>query len=174
MAKKEKRKPATSEARLKPHAVTVRIRPASKDALDLLSRAHHQPISQVFEWCLDVATRLVDVTDSTGAQMPLAMVLTVYRPEKDDLTRAFILAARAPGLMDHEQKAMCEAVKNSPELLSDGGEQAYDPSWPGKTFRHANVELILANFDRFKQLANERYGSTERAPITIEELTRNG
>lgn len=155
-------------------AVTVRISPLARAQLELLTRALHKPTSGVFEWCIDIAARLVDVPNERGASENLTSVAAfIAHGEATRVSTAIGLAQLAPSLLDQEQRAIFEAIKHSPDLLDPRLVKDEIFGFEGdanSVALHADQPFLDKNFDAFLALAMRRFGAVEKNPITRAEI----
>ena len=171
-----------SKSSLEP--VTVRIPGEAKWKLELMARQDHRSTSAVFEWCIEVAARLMDVDAPSGLTIAsLAKITWDLGP----VDQALELHGLAPSLMDYQARAIVDMLKISPELFTasadvmarDAAQLRAKGGIPSEMIdelermdlgHYVNSELIEQNLDRFLELVNERHKSVDRKPITRADL----
>jgi hypothetical protein len=155
-------------------AVTVRIDPGDRWLLELISRAQHMATSSAFAWCVQVAGRLVDATNDLGSRSSLLDVaLSTW--DGNDFDRLLSLGHNAPGLMDHEQRAVFEAIRRSPELLKSDLEErlegeAFDPNNNLQVAAYSDHDFLQENFEALKRIALDQASMQTPPPITRAQI----
>lgn len=160
------RSKAKAEGRTEP--VTVRISPTVKWALELMSRQMHMPISNVFEWCVDVASRMLDHPTADGGGGMLLREIAVQTAQQPAIVRAILLSEYGPSLLTHEERALADAIKRSPELQTIETPRG----WPHPpTEPIPDLNFIYDNADAILDLATESAKTLDRAPITRKQVS---
>lgn len=175
--------PQKSKPQLEP--VTVRIPGEAKWKLELMARQDHRSVSAVFEWCIEVGSRLVDVDSHNGGTIAnLAKATWDLGP----VEQAVELSWMAPSLMDYQARAIVEMLRISPELFlphidddvvgnmaklrADGGfaREQLDTLEAMDLGHFLDWELIENTQEQFIALVLERHKSADRKPITRRDL----
>lgn len=171
MAKKSAPSAERTESSPRTEAVTVRISPTAKWQLELLSRQMHMPISGTAEFCIEVAARLAEVPDAAGVSTSIARITNLYAFGLGPIARANALSHASPSLMSHEERAIVDALKRSPDLWRTEDIAEMREATPiDDPWRYYDREFLTDNYEAFLKIALESAISSQKDPITREQI----
>lgn len=162
MAKGKKTTGKEVRAAVKTEAVTVRVSPTAKWALELMSRQMHQSISGVFEWCIDMAGRFVEYPYPDGSGGFQILELAKATAEDRLAVRCAVIYTQAPNLLNHDELTIAKAIDRSPELKTSksaiGGLDLQTPSF--------DFQYLSDNSDAICAIARGLAEKMDSSPIT--------
>lgn len=134
-----KKKTARQAYEAKTQAVSVRIDPVVKYALDLMARAQRRSVSSVIEWAVIEAAKTTRLGGAEHTEIDSIKALADHTYSPNEIERVVWLGICTPDLLDFDERRIWTVIRLTPELW-------IKPNWH-RIMQRPNDDVDEVDFD---------------------------